>query len=312
MLMRIRKFIPTPAKAKMFFFVLMHFLKRKDDRLASWVKEEWNQPEPTFESLTSQLVTENQFRSPDYRHWCEEMKETPVPRRKQWEFCYVLQALRQHGLIKQGSNGLGFGVGTEPLPALLARHGCHIVATDQQLEQAKRQGWTTSQEHASHLSMLNTKGICPDDVFNARVTFQVVDMANIPSTLREFDFVWSCCSLEHLGSIDKGIQFICQSLSCLKTGGIAIHTTELNLSSDEHTISKGPTVLFRKQDIARLIEEVQRAGGTVMLVNYHSGTGRLDQHIDVPYYKFNPHYKLLLGSYITTSIGLIIQKIEVV
>ena len=50
--------------------------------------------------------------------------------------------------------------------------------------------------------------------------------------------LWSSCSLEHLGSISHGIEFILNSLKCLKQHGVAVHTTEFNLSSNEETLNE--------------------------------------------------------------------------
>ncbi|MBV5337004.1 MAG: hypothetical protein J0653_03215, partial [Deltaproteobacteria bacterium] len=72
------------------------------------------------------------------------------------------------------------------------------------------------------------------------------------------DFCWSSCSLEHLGSIKAGLDFIKASLKTLKVGGVAVHTTEYNVSSDEATIDNNPTlVLFRRCDIQGLVEELR-------------------------------------------------------
>jgi hypothetical protein len=115
-------------------------------------------PEPGFENVTSQLCTLGQMAHPNYRKWCGEMGkssflQTALPsflkgledvhHRKVWEFCYVLQALEQHNLLKPGNRGLGFAVGQEPLPAVFAKHGCQILATDLATEEAIRKGWAT-------------------------------------------------------------------------------------------------------------------------------------------------------------------------
>ena len=50
--------------------------------------------------------------------------------RKIWEFCFIAQALDERGMLARGRRGLGFAVGTEPLPAMFASRGCAIVATD--------------------------------------------------------------------------------------------------------------------------------------------------------------------------------------
>jgi hypothetical protein len=41
-------------------------------------------------------------------------------------------------------------------------------------------------------------------MFDALVDFDVADMNAMPDTLGQFDFVWSACAFEHLGSIRQG------------------------------------------------------------------------------------------------------------
>ena len=118
-------------------------------------------------------------------------------------------------------------VGGEPLPALFASLGAQIVATDQSPETGMDAGWASS-----CLSGLNQQDICPEHTFSRLVTFREVNMNDIDADLSgQFDFCWSSCALEHLGSLQHGLDFIENSLAILKPGGIAIHTTEFNLSS---------------------------------------------------------------------------------
>ncbi len=86
-------------------------------------------------------------------------------------------------------------------------------------------------------------------------------MNDIPGDLEGFDFNWSSCSFEHLGSIEKGINFLMNQLKTLKPGGWAVHTTEFNVSSDDKTIESGDTVVYRKKDIEKAvaISEKKRA-----------------------------------------------------
>ena len=93
------------------------------------------------------------------------------------------------------------------------------------------------------------------------VKLRSVDMNSIPDDIEGYDFTWSACAFEHLGSIDKGLEFVKNSLKCLKPGGIAVHTTEFNASSDQNTLTSGPTVLFRKKDLELLGEEKCARGG---------------------------------------------------
>ncbi|HZI52320.1 MAG TPA: hypothetical protein VFD56_01350, partial [Chitinophagaceae bacterium] len=52
-----------------------------------------------------------------------------------------------------------------------------------------------------------TKKLCDEDLFRKSVVYRAVDMNKIPGDLVDFDFNWSSCSFEHLGSIEKGMRF---------------------------------------------------------------------------------------------------------
>ena len=55
--------------------------------------------------------------------------------------------------------------------------------------------------------------------FDEQVRFEFLDMNHIPSHYdSKFDFCWSVCAAEHLGSIDHGIRFIEKSLDVLVPG----------------------------------------------------------------------------------------------
>lgn len=100
--------------------------------------------------------------------------------------------------------------------------------------------------------------------------------------------------------------FVKNSLKCLRPGEIAVHTTEFNVFSNEATIDHQQTVLFRRQDIDRLAAELTSQGHEIVL-NYNTRSGPFDRHIDVPPWS-GIHLKLQLEQYITTSLGLLIQK----
>ncbi|WP_206020399.1 methyltransferase domain-containing protein [Rhodovarius crocodyli] len=263
-------------------------------------------PEPTLARAVSQLCTAAQFAEPDYAHWCGQIREAPRLHRKQWEFCFILSALEQGRMLRPGRRGVGFGVGQEPLPALLAGMGIDVLATDLGEDEADQLGWTNGQ-HASAIAQLNNRNICPGYLFDQHVRHRVVDMNAIPTDIRGYDFTWSACALEHLGSIELGLAFIRNSLNCLKPGGLAIHTTEFNVRSDEETLESGGTVLFRRRDIEGLAAGL-RAQGHAIELNLNPGEGEMDQHIDVAPYSVDRHLKLELAGYVTTSIGLIIRK----
>jgi SAM-dependent methyltransferase len=227
--------------------------------------------------------------------------------RKMWEWLFIAEALRERGMLAPGRTGLGFGVGHEPLVALFAADGCDVVATDQPHESAVASGWTDSEtEWAAGLESLNTHGLCPDDEFGRRVRYRPVDMNAIPADLRGFDFTWSSCALEHLGTLGAGADFVAAQMDCLRPGGVAVHTTEYLVSSDEETVQAGGTVFYHRRDIEELAGRLRRAGHAID-VDYTEGTAPEDLHVDVPPYS-DVHLRTRLGGYVTTSLALVITK----
>ena len=264
---------------------------------------------PTLLAPVSQACTQAQFDEPSYEYWCQAIREVPRYHRKQWEFCFILQALAVNDMLRPGARGLGFGVGREPLPALMASRGISVLATDLETSSAVEAGWVSTLQHAPTREALNDRGICSPDEFSQLVDTRFMNMTAIDPNLDNFDFCWSACALEHLGSIERGLTFIEQALSCLRPGGIAVHTTEYNCSSDEDTLDNSSTVLFRRRDIMGLAERLQGLGHSLVL-NFTLGDGPVDRHVDVPPYSSDHHLKLLVGGFATTSFGLIIRRAD--
>ena len=96
-------------------------------------------------------------------------------------------------------------------------------------------------------------------------------------------------------------------MNCIKPGGFAIHTTEYNFSSNSSTIDNGNTVLYRQQDIKKIVSNLRKEGHRIE-IDFTAGSLSGDTFTDIPPYKHNPHLKLQIGEYVVTSIGLIIQK----
>jgi len=258
--------------------------------------------------LISCICNQKQLESKLFQKWAVHLGEAPMHmHRKIWEWCFIIEALDERGLLSSGVNGLGFAVGEEPLASLFCAKGCTITATDLFLGAAQETGWVDTGQHATGLAKLNERNLCDTVVLKDRCSFEYVDMNKIPNDLGQFDFLWSACALEHLGSLELGEKYIYNAMKCLKPGGVAVHTTEYNFSSNDTTIEQGGTVLFRKKDIERIVKNL-RAEGHKIEIDYSSGTLPLDDFIDVAPYKQNPHLKLELASYVITSIALIIQK----
>jgi hypothetical protein len=134
-------------------------------------------------------------------------------------------------------------------------------------------------------------------------------MNAIDEDLDNFDFTWSSCCFEHLGSLAAGMQFVVNSVEkTLRVGGIACHTTEFNVSSNTETVESGGTVIYRKRDIEELISCLRDRGHHVEPLVIGESNHYLDNHIDVPPYAKEPHLKLRLAGHVTTSIGLVIRR----
>jgi hypothetical protein len=210
-------------------------------------------------------------------------------------------------MLQPGMTGLGFGVGKEPLVALCASYGCDVVATDQPRELAEASGWTDSTiEWTGGLAGLNDDGLCSPELFDRHVRYRDVDMHSIPSDLRNFDFTWSSCALEHLGSLGAGADFLLSQMDCLKPDGLAVHTTEYTVSSNDVTLEEGPTVLYRRRDIEAIVKRLRRAGHAID-VDYAEGSTPEDLHVDTAPFT-NVHLRTSLGEYVTTSLALVIEK----
>ena len=236
------------------------------------------------------------------------LTEPPRLQRKQWEYVYVLQALALHGLLAAGRRGLGFGCGNEPLPAVIASRGCEIVATDLDPESARGTGSIETGQHARTLDEMNLRGLCEPDLFRRRVSFRFEDMNRISPDLEGFDFLWSTCVFAHLGSIQRGLDFVVNAMACLKPGGLAVHTADFNLSSNYSTLEVTDLAVFRRSDIEALIAALEHAGHAVAPLNLNPGAGPADLYVDLPPYRPEPHIRLRLDRYVVTSLGLIVKR----
>lgn len=271
----------------------------------------WAGPKSTLATPFSQPATNAQFLEPIYQEWCNRIHSEKKFHRKQWEYVYILRCLELADMINADKKGLGFGVGFEPIAPYLATKKVHTTATDLSIEEAKIKGWVDTNQYTQKVEDLEKFGLANGKELQRFIQFRNVDMNNIDEDLmkEQFDFTWSACAFEHLGSIDKGLEFVINSLQCLKPGGVAVHTTEINISSNMETLDSGATVLFRVKDFEKLAEEVTKAGHQMKLV-LDFGDSRLDDFYDIPPYSEFNHLKIKLDSFITTSFGVLIKKKE--
>jgi hypothetical protein len=231
--------------------------------------------------------------------------ERPASYRKIWEWAAILQTLEERGMLQHGKRAIGFAVGQEPLPSIFAGHGVSVLASDM----PHGEYWEGTGQHA------NTALFVPEHVsreeFDRLVEFQAVDMTDITSLADgEADFIWSSCAIEHVGSLDLASRFVLDSMRLLKRGGIAVHTTEINCSSNEQTIEAGDNVLFRRRDIEALGDRLRDIRCGMARPDFEMGTHAHDLDYDEePYFTSGrTHIKLKIGPFVSTSFLIIAHK----
>jgi hypothetical protein len=112
------------------------------------------------------------------------------------------------------------------------------------------------------------------------------------------------------------MEFLERQMACLRPGGVAVHTTEFNLSSNDETVAAGSFVILRLRDIEAMCRRLTDAGHQVEPLDLDPGADPLDRFVDPPPYYASAaephgrikHLRLNLAGYASTSIGLIIRK----
>ncbi len=217
-------------------------------------------------------------------------------------------------MLREGRAGIGFGCGIEPLPSLFAKFRARVLATDLAAGEAAAGPWQAINSHADSRDAVLRPDICPPDRLE-NIAFRSLDMNDIPDDLSgSFDFCWSACALEHLGSLERGLAFVERSLCVLKPGGVAVHTTEFALDPTA-AFDNYKTVLYRPEHFTALNKRVRRQGAELATLDFDPGDGVLDKlptlaalFPDVIADPTIVNVKVSLGGFVCTSFGLIIKK----
>lgn len=272
--------------------------------------------------LICALTKEKDFLTYEYNYVCHNiLKNNIIFHRKQWEVVYILQMLRLSDFVKKGAKGITFGSGKGADITCLANEGCVLTVTDLNIEEAKLQGWVDTNQHSSDISAFIDKRFDNQEYLKNITIDNDVDMNNIPEKYLNgtYDFATSCCSLEHIGSLEKGLLFILESIKCVHVGGIVVHTTEFNLDSlkeyyNGDTIDHPLIAVYRKQDIEWLKNKVEELGHKMYDIDYTCNTGLYDNYIDIPPYTQDPHLRLELTDgllkFPITCIGIVIKRLH--
>ncbi|KAJ1550657.1 hypothetical protein HK096_005718, partial [Nowakowskiella sp. JEL0078] len=197
--------------------------------------------------------------------------------RKRWEMVYIANAVLEMGLCSKGKKGLVWAAGQEILVSFFAGYGCSILATDMPPDGADISAWSNTGQFASSKESLYLEKYVTKKDFDELVSYRTQDMNHVPIDSRnKYDFMWSTCSVEHVGSILLGQKFIIDAMNLLRPGGVAIHTTEFTLSSLDKTVGTGITykvykVKFPYLERKMLIDHVKKHQATVIVGETGSG-----------------------------------------
>jgi len=264
--------------------------------------------DPRFpDNVQSRLCTQADLETDWFAAWCEAIDVPPTVHRKTWEFAYICEMLDSLDMLKPGRRGLGFGVGREPVVSGFAARGVEVTATDLAPDAQEATAWVRSAQHASNIDGLLNPKVCDPEDFRRLVSWRPVDMRDIPKDLEGYDFCWSTCAFEHLGSLQAGLDFVEHSVGTLRPGGIAVHTTEFNVSSNDATVESGATVVYRERDLLAFRDKMEAAGHEVAAFDFHRGSGMFDQYIDVPPWGDEPVLRFTLANFTLTSVGIVIR-----
>jgi len=174
-----------------------------------------------------------------------ELNEFPRFHRKQWEFAMIFHALRTRGMLEDNKVGLSMGSGNELVLYSIARKVKHLTATDLYSSETL---WDCARAANPDEYIRKSKPFPVDDAKLAALT---MDMRKLSFKDNFFDFAYSSCAIEHIGSDADFLQHLNEVHRVLKDGGVYILTTEFTFA--DATVPMPNNYLFSPEHLDRLI-----------------------------------------------------------
>lgn len=262
----------------------------------------WQFAPPTMETPVSQLCTAAQFKEPVFTELAKAMELADCLHRSVWESVWIAAILATLGCIAPGKSALGLGVTRERIASLLASRGMSVSTI--------RMAETANADLPQQYALLNLfyPTIVAIEDFDQLV--RMTDGARggpLSDARADVDCVWSQAVAHRLGSAAAGADFIMRSMEALRPGGVAVHTLNLNLSSNTEPAAGEAFMAFRRADLDALTERLTQTGYEVLPSNLHPGLDEADALVDAPPFGL-PHLKVLVGGAVLGSFGLAIRK----
>jgi SAM-dependent methyltransferase len=178
------------------------------------------------------LADSTDWQRPDFQATESVLLLNGCRNRKAWEFIQVYNGLNHLGLLHGEAKALGLGVGHECLIYAFSNLCQRVVATDLY----NSENWSTASMSTDEVYHKNPFPYPAD-----RLVVQHMDMTQIEFPDASFDFIWSCCAIEHVNTFEDLHRVYQEIHRVLKPGGIAALTTEYN-TTDWHSYE--PNMLF--------------------------------------------------------------------
>jgi SAM-dependent methyltransferase len=237
------------------------------------------------------------------------LKEKPKLHSKQFQYYAILEKallIASDSQIKP--QAIGFGVGNEPIPSALIAIGFGVTATDY-LDGEIAKDWLATGQLITSPKDLNARGIAEWGAFEENFLFKNMSMNEIPIEMNNsYDLVWSTCALGHIGSYQKGLDFIVRSAKLLKPGGWAIHTTELDLSEEKERFDTPNLSFYKLDDLAKLVRVLEEDGNIVMPLETNLWNDKSELFVASEPWGDKPHLRIRVLGREITSIAIILQR----
>jgi SAM-dependent methyltransferase len=152
----------------------------------------------------------------------DELRETPRFHRKQWEFALVFRALQRLGLLERSHEGLVLGGGRERLLYAVAPRVRRLLVTDLYAPDT-----TWSEARTDDPDRYVREG-APFAADLGALEVRRMDMRELALPDAAFDFAYSCCAIEHIGTEADFAFHLCEVARVLRPGGAYVFTTEFH------------------------------------------------------------------------------------
>lgn len=224
--------------------------------------------------------------------------------RKDWEIQQTLRALTDHGALHADAEILGAGAGVELTTFHISNDVKRVFATDLYLDAGI---WN---KEAPRDFMMNPSAFSKGMPHHAhRIVAQHADMLHLPYEDASFDGIYSCGSIEHVGSFADVAQAASELGRVLKPGGVLSLCTEWKLAGQG--IGWHGVLLFDEQ---QLHEYIIDPSGCEMMGDFMPGTFATDEpthsleEIVRTGLRPDPERYIQFQDYIFTSVHLCLRK----